>query len=230
MVTLAARADTSRVVADTTTRAITTFSTTRAAKGILVRRALDKRAIRATVTNVALATELLCPVVTASISRNVVADLDTAISDETSLRLARTVARALVVANSALASNTGVPNEALALSTDTVANTTARALGFLVSRVSITKIKVTALVIRKSKDIIVVKAELPAGLGERRATLESRLEEDIQASKNISSADLVSQRPRGTLCHGLCNLSLRLEVNILLELPRESTVTSARSH
>lgn len=99
VVALVADADARGVVADTAARAIATLGTAVAAKGVLVRRALDLRAISATVADVALAAELLDPVVAASVGGSDAVDLDASISDEAGLRLADAVARAIVGAD-----------------------------------------------------------------------------------------------------------------------------------
>jgi hypothetical protein len=138
---------------------------------------LTERAVRATVTDVALATKLLGPVVAAGVGSNfAVRERNTAVSDETSLRLARTVARAIVGADgctekkreialmtvikcqfiaaeaglqklTSFASHTSVTDVAAALATDTIASTTARALLLLVGSVGITKVEHAALVV-----------------------------------------------------------------------------------
>lgn len=59
VVALVTHAKTGGVIANTTTRAITTLGTTITTEGVKVRRALNERAIRTTVTDITLATKLL---------------------------------------------------------------------------------------------------------------------------------------------------------------------------
>lgn len=94
--------------------------------------------------------------------------------------MARAVARAVVGANSALASDTSVTNVALALAGGLVASTATRALLLLVCGVCITKIKVAAIIVGKSKGVVVIKVNLAVSLEEGLSALKGALKEDVK--------------------------------------------------
>mmetsp|Transcript_46409 Transcript_46409/g.86225 ORF Transcript_46409/g.86225 Transcript_46409/m.86225 type:complete len:262 (-) Transcript_46409:5-790(-) len=144
-VTLEALAKTRAVVADTTARAVTELSdairvevearAVRAALRIVTRRALLERAVRATEAEFALAAVDLLGIPGGGVDDGSIRRLVGVVNEELLLRLASTMARALVGANGAVAGAAFVSGEALAETSLAVAGTSVGAFGAQVSNV-----------------------------------------------------------------------------------------------
>ncbi len=123
---------------------------------------------------------------------------------------------------------------AVALAGDRVADTTAGALLLLVGGVGVAEVEVAALVVGESEGVVVVQVDLAVAVGERAlgqgdAAVEGGLEEDIEAGEDLGGAGHVIQGPCSALGHGGGDSGLRLEDNILLELPGEGAVLAGVS-